>query len=102
LKEVYSIKWFDSVFGDYKMTEDNNTNNVPSTDGNEPVLEEITKTSLYIVGEGVFRDEKHLEEVRTTHGQEPKNPPLEDMGYTQEILDYLNKPKDTSDRHLWP
>ena len=53
---------------------------------------------FYVVGKGVFDSPEHYAKVC---GPE-EMPDLDAMGYTQKVLDYLNQPRDCSDRHLWP
>ena len=62
----------------------------------------ITGTPVYIVGEGVFDNQKQLEQSRTLSGFQAYVPPLAEMGYTPEVMAYLRSPKDCSDRDLWP
>jgi hypothetical protein len=62
----------------------------------------VSKTPLYVVGEGVFNDRDHLEKSRVARGDQTPTPPLEEMGYTPAVLAYLRSPKDISDRDLWP
>jgi len=79
------------VFGDNKMT-----------DENQPELEKVAKSShIYVPGEGVFDSQEHLNASKTARGEKPYVPPLAEMSYTQEVLDYFKKPKDCSDKHIW-
>ncbi|MBT4651010.1 hypothetical protein HOC13_00625 [Candidatus Woesearchaeota archaeon] len=77
-------------------------NNVAHINGDSLVLEEVAKQSpLYIIGEGVFRNQEELEASRAAHGKKPYVPPLADMGYTPTVLNYFKKPINCSDKDLW-
>ncbi|MBT3813903.1 hypothetical protein HOE37_05250 [Candidatus Woesearchaeota archaeon] len=80
--------------------------------GDKPVLEEVAKQStIYIVGEGNFRNQEELDASRAARGDKPYIIPLKKMGYTPEIMNYfvnrrekikdaLKKEKENGDENL--
>ena len=87
-------------------------NNVAHINGDSLVLEEVAKQSpLYIIGEGVFRNQEELDASRAARGDKPYIIPLKKMGYTPEIMNYfvnrrekikdaLKKEKENGDENL--
>ncbi|MBT4804734.1 hypothetical protein HON71_01035 [Candidatus Woesearchaeota archaeon] len=65
-------------------------NDTASINGDKPVLEEVVKQSpIYIVGEGVFRNQEELDASRVAREDKPYIIPLKKMGYTPEIMNYF-------------